>query len=82
MEAMSDLLQTAKDCGGNPNATTLHPRLDENVESVKEAIQDLTTTLDMAPESGLSTSIIEAIQKSRGALGEPHESTESENTGP
>ena len=33
--------------------------------------QDLTTTLDMAPESGLSTSIIEAIQKSRGALGDP-----------
>jgi len=71
MEAMSDMLKTSKDCGGNPNATALHPRLDENVETVTEAIQDLRMTLEMAPESGLSTSLIENIHKSRGTLHEP-----------
>lgn len=68
MEAMSDLLQTSKDCGGNPNATALHPKLDDNVATVSEAISDLRMTLEMSPESGLSTSLIENIYKSRSTL--------------
>ena len=73
MEAMSDMLATSKDCGGNPNATALHPKLDENVEAVTEAISDLRLTIEMSPESGLSTSLIENIAKSRGTLNEPVE---------
>lgn len=73
MEAMSDMLATSKDCGGNPNATALHPKLDENVEAVTEAISDLRLTIEMSPESGLSTSLIESIAKSRGTLNEPVE---------
>ena len=70
MEAMSDLLMTSKDCGGNPNATALHPKLDENVEELTTAIGDLRLTIEMSPESGLSTSLIETIQKSRDTLNE------------
>ena len=77
MEAMSDMLSTSKDCGGNPNATALHPKLDQDVEAVEEAIKDLRLTLEMAPESGLSTSLIENIAKSRGTLNEPVEESVS-----
>ncbi|KAL5257851.1 hypothetical protein ACHWQZ_G012707 [Mnemiopsis leidyi] len=73
MEAMSDMLATSKDCGGNPNATALHPKLEENVEAVNEAISDLRLTIEMSPESGLSTSLLESIAKSRNALNEPVE---------
>ena len=77
MEAMSDMLATSKDCGGNPNATALHPKLEENVEAVNEAISDLRLTIEMSPESGLSTSLLESIAKSRNALNDPVEESDS-----
>ena len=58
MEAMSDLLKTNKDCGGNPNAMSLHPKMDEQADTVHLAIKDLRETLEMSPESGLSTSLV------------------------
>lgn len=76
MEAMSDLINTSKDCGGNPGASALHPQLDDNVENVYVAIGDLRSTLQMSPESGLSSSFIEKILKSREELDVPVEEQE------
>lgn len=65
VESARDLVQLAKEAGGNPRATHLHPRLDEGVDNVREAILELNATIEkLSTESGVVTRLMDQISRS------------------
>ncbi|XP_025050766.1 talin-1 isoform X2 [Alligator sinensis] len=77
-ESALQLLYTAKEAGGNPKqAAHTQEALEEAVQMMKEAVEDLTTTLNEAASAagvvgGMVDSITQAInQLDEGPMGEP-----------
>uniref|UniRef100_A0A8C0UP78 Talin 1 n=1 Tax=Cyanistes caeruleus TaxID=156563 RepID=A0A8C0UP78_CYACU len=76
-ESALQMLYTAKEAGGNPKVSMLHDALEEAVQMMKEAVEDLTTTLNEAASAagvvgGMVDSITQAInQLDEGPMGEP-----------
>ncbi|NXQ78176.1 TLN1 protein, partial [Quiscalus mexicanus] len=77
-ESALQMLYTAKEAGGNPKqAAHTQEALEEAVQMMKEAVQDLTTTLNEAASAagvvgGMVDSITQAInQLDEGPMGEP-----------
>lgn len=65
VESHIQLVQVAKEAGGNPRASHLHPDLDECVESCREAILELNATVErLSTENGVVTGLIEQISRS------------------
>ncbi|XP_030048629.1 talin-1 isoform X1 [Microcaecilia unicolor] len=77
-ESALQMLYTAKEAGGNPKlAAHTQEALDESAQMMKEAVEDLTATLNEAASAagvvgGMVDSITEAINKlDEGPVGEP-----------
>ncbi|KAK7796762.1 hypothetical protein U0070_015440 [Myodes glareolus] len=78
-ESALQLLYTAKEAGGNPKVQAAHTQeaLEEAVQMMTEAVEDLTTTLNEAASAagvvgGMVDSITQAInQLDEGPMGEP-----------
>ncbi|KAL7051692.1 hypothetical protein ACKWTF_004575 [Chironomus riparius] len=65
VESSIQLVQVAKEAGGNPRAAHLHQELDECVESTREAIIELNATVErLSTENGVVTGLIEQISRS------------------
>lgn len=65
VETARELVQIAKESGGNPRATHLHPRLDDGVENVRETILELNATVEkLSTESGVVSGLMEQISRS------------------
>ncbi|XP_044299828.1 talin-1 isoform X4 [Varanus komodoensis] len=76
-ESALQMLYTAKEAGGNPKAAQTQDALEEAVQMMKEAVEDLTATLNEAASAagvvgGMVDSITQAInQLDEGPVGEP-----------
>ncbi|XP_077202774.1 talin-1 isoform X2 [Paroedura picta] len=76
-ESALQMLYTAKEAGGNPKAAHTQEALEEAVQMMQEAVEDLTATLNEAASAagvvgGLVDSITQAInQLDEGPVGEP-----------
>lgn len=69
VESHIQLIQVAKDAGGNPRASHLHNDLDECVESCREAILELNATVErLSTENGVVTGLIEQISRSMSRI--------------
>lgn len=65
IESTQELIQTAKDAGGNPRASNLHGALDECVAMTREALTDLQATVEkLSTENGVVTGLMEQISRS------------------
>ncbi|TGZ65701.1 hypothetical protein CRM22_005745 [Opisthorchis felineus] len=65
LEAADQLVRVARDAGGNPRATHLHPHLDEAVRGLMESCEDLLTALDdVASRQGHVSTLIDTINRS------------------
>lgn len=75
VESARDLVQLAKDAGGNPRATQLHARLDEAVANVRDAILDLNATAEkLSTDSGAVTRLVDQISRSIARLTDKRQS--------
>ncbi|XP_058461814.1 talin-2 isoform X3 [Malaya genurostris] len=75
IECCSQLVQVAKNAGGNPRASHLHPELDEAVESTREAIQELNATVErLSTENGVVTGLMEQISRSMSRITDKRQS--------
>ena len=64
-ECALQLIYSAKECGGNAKAASVHAEIDDSSEGLKDALHDLLHTLESAAtEAGQVTGIIESITKS------------------
>lgn len=69
VESSRELVQLAKEAGGNPRATQLHPRIDEAVDGVREAILELNATVEkLSTDSGAVTRLMEQISRAISRL--------------
>lgn len=65
IEAASELVETAKEAGGNPRATNYHNQLDECVTTTREALLELNNTVEkLSTENGVVTGLMEQISRS------------------
>ncbi|XP_071498741.1 talin-1-like [Diadema antillarum] len=63
-ESTLQLLYVSKESGGNPKAVHTHPAVDEAAQGMKEAVDDLMTTLEeAASEFGIVTGMMDSISK-------------------
>lgn len=68
-ECAVQLFQAVKECGGNSKAINLHADIDEACECLKEAIQDITHTLQSTSSGdGYIPSVVDSFSKSIGKL--------------
>ncbi|XP_035914111.1 talin-2 isoform X3 [Anopheles stephensi] len=75
VECCAQLVQTAKQAGGNPRAAHFHPELDEAVESTREAIQELNATVErLSTENGVVTGLMEQISRSMSRISDKRQS--------
>ncbi|XP_050096914.1 talin-2 isoform X2 [Anopheles aquasalis] len=75
VECCSQLVQTAKNAGGNPRAAQLHPELDEAVEATREAIQELNATVErLSTENGVVTGLMEQVSRSMSRISDKRQS--------
>lgn len=75
VESARELVQLAKEAGGNPRATALHARLDEAVANVRDAILDLNATAEkLSTDSGAVTRLIDQISRSIARLNDKRQS--------
>ena len=65
VESSIQLVQVAREAGGNPRAAHLHPELEECLESTREAILELNATVErLSTENGVVTGLVEQISRS------------------
>lgn len=75
VESSIQLVQVAKEAGGNPRAAHLHSDLDECVESTREAILELNSTVErLSTENGVVTGLIEQISRSMSRITDKRQS--------
>ncbi|CAD7082909.1 unnamed protein product [Hermetia illucens] len=74
-ESATQLVQAAKESGGNPRATHAHPRLDESIENTKVAIKDLNSTAEkLSAETGAVTGLMEQVARAISRLTDKRQS--------
>lgn len=75
VESAAQLVQSAKESGGNQRATDAHFRLDENIENTRDVIKDLTQTVEkLSAESGIVTGLMEQVNRSIARLTDKRQS--------
>lgn len=64
VESAVTLVQAAKDSAGNPRSTHAHTHLDESVDYTRQAIQELTETVEkINAEMGVVTGLMEQVNR-------------------
>lgn len=64
VESAIQLVNASKESAGNPRATHSHPKLDDAIESTREAIQELTQTVEkINAETGVVTGLMEQVNR-------------------
>lgn len=64
MISCSQVLTTAKECGGNAKAVNAHQQLDEATQGLKEVCEDLVRCLDeLASRQGHVNTMIDTLTK-------------------
>ncbi|KAL9904952.1 talin-1 isoform X1 [Glossina fuscipes] len=64
VESAVQLVQAAKESAGNPRALHTHPKLDDAIEGTREAIQELTQTVEkINAETGVVTGLMEQVNR-------------------
>lgn len=77
------LIYSVKDCGGNPNATSIHVDIDDSSSNMRSSIQELLDLLESAAsEDGHVNSIIETITKSITRIDERQYTYSNGNSSP
>lgn len=75
VESCRELVHLAKESGGNPRATHLHPRLDEALVDVRQAILELNATTEkLSTDSGAVTRLLDQISRSIARLTDKRQS--------
>ncbi|XP_075218972.1 talin_middle and talin-RS domain-containing protein rhea isoform X1 [Lycorma delicatula] len=88
VECALHLIYVTKECGGNPKAVNIHPDIDECVSATRDAISDLSSTLEqLATQAGVVTGLLDTITRAMGKIPDPkapqqrlsfiHDSTDS-----
>ncbi|XP_076242386.1 talin_middle and talin-RS domain-containing protein rhea isoform X3 [Calliopsis andreniformis] len=75
-ESALQLVCVTKESGGNPKAINLHTEVDETVESMKDALQELQNTLEtISTSNGIVTGLIDTISRAMVRLEDHRMST-------
>ncbi|XP_076659922.1 talin_middle and talin-RS domain-containing protein rhea isoform X2 [Halictus rubicundus] len=75
-ESALQLVCVTKETGGNPKAIKLHTEVDETVESMKDALQELQNTLEtISTSNGIVTGLIDTISRAMVRLEDHRMST-------
>ncbi|XP_017757790.1 PREDICTED: talin-1 [Eufriesea mexicana] len=75
-ESALQLVCVTKESGGNPKAINLHAEVDETVESMKDALQELQNTLEtISTSNGIVTGLIDTISRAMVRLEDHRMST-------
>ncbi|XP_076679087.1 talin_middle and talin-RS domain-containing protein rhea isoform X2 [Andrena cerasifolii] len=75
-ESAVQLVCVTKESGGNPKAINLHTEVDETVESMKDALQELQNTLEtISTSNGIVTGLIDTISRAMVRLEDHRMST-------
>ncbi|CAM9487463.1 talin-2 [Lampetra fluviatilis] len=70
-ESALQLLYAAKEAGGNPKALNAHEAIQEASQMMREAVDDLTATLnETASELGMVSGMVDAISQAIGKMDE------------
>ncbi|XP_074599773.1 talin-1-like [Brevipalpus obovatus] len=81
-ECAIQLFQAVRDCGGNPNDASHHAEIDDGCECLKEAIQDLTHTLQSTSSGDTYVpAVVDSISKSIAKLDERYSFSANDLTG-
>ncbi|KAI5700033.1 hypothetical protein M8J75_013081 [Diaphorina citri] len=70
-ECLLQVLHLIKEAGGNPDAVNIHPDLDESIEATKEALSDITSSLDHF--TGVVNTFVDSITKSMQQIPDPNQ---------
>ncbi|GAB6032133.1 hypothetical protein CHUAL_010792 [Chamberlinius hualienensis] len=72
-ECAQQLVNIAREGGGNPKSIHLHNEIDDATEATADALKDLLHTLEtVATEAGVVTGLVESIHKSISKVDERH----------
>ncbi|XP_074594271.1 talin-1-like [Brevipalpus obovatus] len=71
-ECALQLLYAVKECGGNPRASSVHSDIDDACEALREAIQDLTHTLQSSSGETQVSGLVDSLTKSISRVDERH----------
>ncbi|XP_050730859.1 talin-2-like isoform X3 [Eriocheir sinensis] len=64
-ECALQLVYAAKEAGGNPKATHVHPDVDDAADTMKETLQELLSTVEtIATEAGVVSGLVDSITTS------------------
>lgn len=75
VESSRELVELAKEAGGNPRATHLHVRLEDSVDNTREIIQELKTTVEkLSTESGIVSGLMEQIYRAMSRITDKRQS--------
>lgn len=75
VESARELVELAKEAGGNPRATQLHGRLDDAVDNTREIILELNTTVEkLSTESGIVSGLMEQIYRAMSRITDKRQS--------
>ncbi|KZC14531.1 Talin-1 [Dufourea novaeangliae] len=75
-ESALQLVCVTKESGGNPKAINFHAEVDETVESMKDALQELQNTLEtISTSNGIVTGLIDTISRAMVRLEDHRMST-------
>lgn len=76
VEISRELVEVAKEAGGNPRATHLHSRLNDTVDNTREIILELNTTVEkLSTESGIVSGLMEQIYRALSRITDKRQST-------
>jgi talin len=74
------LIYTAKEGAGNPKAMHAHAEINEAADSLRDALQDLTMSIEqIAAEAGVVTSLVEQLMKSIMKIDERYQVSHNES---
>lgn len=75
VESARELVEVAKEAGGNPRATHLHARLNDGVDNVREIILELNTAVEkLSTESGIVNGLMEQIYRALSRITDKRQS--------
>jgi len=76
------MVYAAKEAGGNPKALHTHADVDDSVDSLKETLQELLTTVEtISTEAGIVSGLVESITTAMNRIDEYHATTSDDSDG-
>ncbi|XP_030759474.1 talin-2 isoform X2 [Sitophilus oryzae] len=68
-ESAWQLVDTVKNCGGNPKSVNIHPDIDETADITKEALQELVQSLEViSTQTGKVSSVVDNLTRAMTRL--------------